>query len=531
MFKRIISSLLLAVLLLTCTACKNNKETLTDSQNTLSTYESVVVESVISEETKSEEISSETSEESKTSSKNNSSNVTTVSKETSKNTNASTPATSSKKPDSSKAPNSSSAPVSSSKAPASSVQSSTPSSKPTSTSSTDSHKHNYTDGSCTEPVKCTTCGYIKSEAEGHLYQNGHCIWCFESEEGFIKYYPSKSISFTLDDLNKIFAQSYTKPKNVIFMIGDGMGPNDITIAEKFGTGLKDYGFAFNKIPHNGFATTDSLDGTTDSAASATALATGTKTKNQYVGVDKDGNTLTNITEIAREYGKKVGVVTNDPMTGATPAAFLAHKISRADEDGIITSALNFTPDVYVGSRPESLKNAKEHLLEKYLVTNELNTINQILNTDNGAKKPYVGFLNGGYSNLHNYVSIALTRLKNENGFFLMIENTAADKAGHSNDMQDKIDAIKILDDAVITVLDFMKDNPDTLLIITSDHETGGVQLPAEGEKPSDALFTTTGHTSTNVRVFCLGYGSEYFNGKTVDNTDIAKFAISAVKGE
>ncbi len=397
---------------------------------------------------------------------------------------------------------------------------------------TASHTHNYTAGSCTEPVKCTICGHIKEEASGHYYQNGNCIWCFVAEDGFIKYYPSKTISFSLDDLNKIFSQSYKKPKNVIFMIGDGMGPNDITIAEKFGKGLKDYGFAFNKIPHNGLAVTDSLDGTTDSAASATALATGTKTKNGYVGVDKDGNSLTNVTEIAREYGKKVGVVTNDPMTGATPAAFLAHKISRGDEDGIITSALNFTPDVYIGAKPESLKNAKEHLLEKYLVTNELNSINQILNADNEFKKPYVGFLHGGYGNLQHYVSIALTRLKNDNGFFLMIENTAADKAGHNQDISGKIEAIKIFDDAVITVLDFMKDNPDTLLIITSDHETGGVRLPAEGEQPSDSLFTSNGaHTATNVKVFALGYGAEYFNNKTVDNTDIAKFAISAVKGE
>ena len=80
------------------------------------------------------------------------------------------------------------------------------------------------------------------------------------------------------------------------------------------------------------------------------------------------------------------------------------------------------------------------------------------------------------------------------------------------------------------MLNFMKNNPDTLLIITSDHETGGVRLPSEGEAVTNALFSTSNHTSTDVKIFALGYGAEYFNGTTVDNTDVAKFVINAVKG-
>ena len=113
----------------------------------------------------------------------------------------------------------------------------------------------------------------------------------------------------------------------------------------------------------------------------------------------------------------------------------------------------------------------------------------------------------------------------------MVEGAGTDTAGHNNLMDAKMSNVATFERAIAVVLKFMKENPDTLLIITSDHETGGVQLPAEGEQPSNDLFTSESHTGVNVRVFALGYGAEYFYGKTVDNTDIAKFAISAIKGE
>lgn len=113
----------------------------------------------------------------------------------------------------------------------------------------------------------------------------------------------------------------------------------------------------------------------------------------------------------------------------------------------------------------------------------------------------------------------------------MIENTATDDAGHSNYIDGKINGVVNFDKAISVVLKFMKENPDTLLIITSDHETGGVQLPDDGAQPDKSLFTSEDHTATNVRVFAVGYGAEYFKDKTVDNTDIANFAIKAVKGK
>ena len=484
MLKKILACGMLIVIILTATACKSSKDTYSGYSVYDDAYESIL------------NISNETSENSQDSD----------STQTSSKTSTNSALQSSEKTNSTSSQNNS--------------------------SNADSHKHNYTDGSCTEPSKCTVCGDIKTEAQGHYYVNGNCIWCYKTEEGFIKYYPVAVPEFTLAELNDIFSQEYVKPKNVIFMIGDGMGPNDIIITEKFGKNLADYGLAFNRIPNNGFAiTTNVLGETTDSAASATALATGTKTKNGYVGLDKDGNKLKNISETAKECGKKVGIVTNDGLAGATPSAFISHSISRGNEFELVSGALSLKPDVYVGGRPGCLTNAREDLIEDFLVTTELTTINKILNTDLESKKPYLGFFSGVQNNLDLYTKIALTKLQNENGFFLMVENTTTDSAGHSNNVQGKIDAVKIFDKTFKVVLDFVKDNPDTLLIITSDHETGGLQLPEGDAQPTDDLFTTTWHSSTPVKVFALGYGSEYFNGKTVDNTDIAKFAISAVKGE
>ena len=134
------------------------------------------------------------------------------------------------------------------------------------------------------------------------------------------------------------------------------------------------------------------------------------------------------------------------------------------------------------------------------------------------------------NNLAQCAEVALKRLKNDNGFFLMIESSGTDKFGHKNNMSGKLNSVVTLDRTVAAVLKFMEKNPDTLLLITSDHETGGVKLP-EGDEDLKDLLTLTEHTATPVRVFAVGEGSEYFSGKTVDNTDIAKFLIKAIKGE
>ena len=238
-------------------------------------------------------------------------------------------------------------------------------------------------------------------------------------------------------------------------------------------------------------------------------------------------------------GKKVGIVTDDLMTGATPTAFTVHNASRNNTGELINAMVQFTPDVLIGKDYMNTygpldDTSRPIFNDTYLVAKDFDKFQKVLDTDPTCQKPFMGFLNG-YSSVASYqlaqaAQVAFKRLQNDKGFFLMIESCGTDKYGANNNMTGKLNSVVTLDRAVAAALLFMQDNPDTLLIVTSDHETGGVQIPAEGADP-DTAFTTKEHTDAPVRVFALGAGAEYFHNKTVDNTDIAKFVIDALRGE
>lgn len=366
---------------------------------------------------------------------------------------------------------------------------------------------------------CTACG--DTQADG---------WYTEGE-----------ITISKRQVQKIIASDFYAPKNVIFIIGDGMGPNDITLAEENVNGVYDFGLVLNQIENHGLAITKSANAeVTDSAASGTALATGVKTNNGYIGKDVDGNDLKNMAEIAREKGKKVGIITDEDLSGATPTAFVAHNISRDNSKELANAMVEFKPDVlmckdYTSTSALLEGNARKIFDSEYLVAKDFRRYKETLDTDPDCTKPFFGFLDGFSTvasyNLAQCAEVAFKRLQNDNGFFLLIESSGTDKYGHKNNITGKLNSVVTLDRTVAAALKFMKNNPDTLLIITSDHETGVVKLPeSDSDKLSD-LLTVTEHTATPVRVFAVGKGTEYFKDKTVDNTDIAKFIISAIKGE
>lgn len=355
------------------------------------------------------------------------------------------------------------------------------------------------------------------------------------------WYSTSGITITEEQVQRIVNGEFTTPKNVIVIIGDGMGPNDITLAEERAKGVYDFGLVLNKIKNHGLATTYSAShNVTDSAASGTALATGVKTTNGYIGKDPDGNDLKNMVEIAREQNKKIGIITDEDIAGATPSAFVVHNISRDNRSELASAMIKFKPDVLMSQDHNGTmfildEEGRQIFDNAYLVAKDFKRFNSVLDTDPNCEKPFWGFLDGfstaASDNLAQCAEVALKRLQNENGFFLMIESAGTDKFGHRNDMMGKINSVVTLDRTVAAVLKFMEENPDTLLLITSDHETGGVQLPVTGEESLSDLLTVTEHTATPVRVFAVGKGTEYFSGKTVDNTDIAKFLIKAIKGE
>lgn len=352
--------------------------------------------------------------------------------------------------------------------------------------------------------------------------------------------PKTEINVTQKQVQKIINGNFTAPKNVIVIIGDGMGPNDITLAEQNLDSVYDFGLVLNQIENHGLATTHSADADiTDSAASGTALSTGVKTNNSYIGKDPNGNDLKTMAELAREKGKKVGIITDEDLSGATPTAFVTHNISRSNSKELANSMVAFKPDVlmckdYTGTSALLEGDARHIFDNEYLVAKDFRRFKETLATDPENAKPFFGFLDGfstvASDNLALCAEVAFDRLKNDNGFFIMIESSGTDKYGHKNNINGKLNSVVTLDRTVVAALKFMENNPDTLLVITSDHETGGVKLPQGDEKLTD-LLTVTEHTATPVRVFAVGKGTEYFKGKTVDNTDIAKFLISAINGQ
>lgn len=363
--------------------------------------------------------------------------------------------------------------------------------------------------------------------------------CGNSEpEGW---YTEGDITITKREAQKIITGEFETPKNVIFIIADGMGPNDITLAQKHATGLYDFGLVLNLIENHGLATTHSAsDKITDSAAAATALSTGVKTNNSYIGKDVDGNDLKTMAETAREAGKKVGIITDEELSGATPTAFTVHNISRDNRNELINSMVKFKPNVlmavdYTGVSIALDSDANKIFKEECIVAKDFEHFKEVLDTDPQNQKSFIGFLDGystvASNNLAQCAEVAFKRLKNDNGFFLMIESSGTDKYGHRNNITGKLNSVVTLDRTVAAALKFIKNNPDTLLVITSDHETGGVKLPETEKYFLSDMLTVTEHTDTPVRVFAVGKGSEYFKDKTVDNTDIAKFLINSIKGE
>lgn len=385
----------------------------------------------------------------------------------------------------------------------------------------------------------SACGE-KKEEETTSKPNGNKVNVANNAK-YNGWYTEGEIKITKDQATKIINGKFTAPKNIIVIIGDGMGPNDITLAKEHADGVYDFGLVLNQIKNHGLATTHSAsDDVTDSAASGTALSTGQKTNNGYIGKDVNGNDIMTMAETARAAGKKVGIITDEVISGATPTAFTVHNISRSNTAELINSMIKFKPDVLMGEDYDSVfmtmdEETRAIFNDEYLVAKDFKRFKTVLDTDKDCQKPFLGFLEGYSSiasyNLANCAEVALKRLKNDKGFFLMIESAGTDKYGHGNDIQGKLNSVVTLDRTVAAALKFMEKNPDTLLIITSDHETGGVKLMDENTKYLSDLLTVTEHTATPVRVFGVGKGTEYFKNKTVDNTDIAKFIIKVIKGE
>jgi len=317
--------------------------------------------------------------------------------------------------------------------------------------------------------------------------------------------------------------------NVILMIGDGMGLPVVfaamTVSEK--------PLNIQRCTTNGLQTNFSADQyITDSGASGTAIATGTKTLNGSVGVDAQGNPVRTILEIADENGFATGLVSTSSLTHATPASFIAHQSNRGNYELIASDFLKTDIDVMIGggldhfSKREDKLNLTDDLKEKgYTVTTTLDE------TLNSTAQKLAGFtapvhnpyrLKGRGKMLPQSTRKAIDILsKSKEGFFLMVEGSQIDWAAHANAADTLIDEVLDFDEAIGIALDFAENDGHTLVVVTADHETGGVTL-VSGDINSHSVklnFATKDHTALMPVVFAYGPGSTDFAG-IYDNTDI-----------
>jgi len=335
-----------------------------------------------------------------------------------------------------------------------------------------------------------------------------------------------------------------QPKNIIFLIGDGMGLAHIT-----GAKIEKGTLAMERAKTIGLFTTSSLnDPVTDSAAAGTALATGYKTDNDVIGQFPDGTNLKNLMEYARENGRSTGLVVTSIICHATPAAFSAHHKARYHYDTISEQQINagfevligggwnnLYPRTFAGSKRKDDKDLMKELRKKMPVVTSINALRKT-----GKPGRLAAILAGGHLELASQRAYNLGELtrkaieilnQNNKGFVLMVEGSQIDLASHANDGRRVIDEVIDFDTAVKEALDFAEADGSTLVVITADHETGGFSLPMKSiennlvVKPS---FSSDNHTASMVPLFAHGPASENFSG-TYDIRDVGRKLIELVK--
>jgi len=312
------------------------------------------------------------------------------------------------------------------------------------------------------------------------------------------------------------------PKNIIFLIGDGMGLSQVT------AGLISQRDALNleRCRVIGLCKTNSADNLiTDSAAGATAFSTGKKTYNGAIGVDMDTLPLVTIIEIAEQKGLATGLVATSSITHATPASFIAHQKNRYMDEEIAADFLKTEIDVFIGGGKKFFeqRSDQQNLLDQlksngYSVATGMDEINAVSEGKLAgfvADEHPVPVLEGRGQQLAEITMKAIQILnQNYKGFFLMAEGSQIDWGGHANNSEYIISEMQDFDYTVGKVLDFAEADGETLVIITADHETGGYGIVGGDLEAGEveARFLSNQHTATIVPVFAFGPGSETFSG-------------------
>ncbi|WP_437371787.1 alkaline phosphatase [Maribacter litoralis] len=329
--------------------------------------------------------------------------------------------------------------------------------------------------------------------------------------------------------NSVFSEVYypsfksdkaqRSPKNIILMIGDGNGLTQISSAVLANNGA----LSLTQIKSIGLIKTQSADDfTTDSAGAGTAIATGEKTNNRAIGTNVDGEPIPNLTEILSKKGFSTGIITSDEITGATPSSFFAHRTDRGMAREIASDLQTSQLKLFISQPTSTVKNIED---TGFVMKTDINTIASSTELKIGAwfntdKKDLSGYI----QNLALATKNGISYLNKEKPFFLMVEGAKIDSYGHANDIEGVVTESISFDRAVAEAIKFADADQNTLVVITADHETGGLTIPQGnvGLHEIEADFTTNDHTGVMVPVFAYGPMSQEFQGVYENNEIFAK---------
>ena len=337
----------------------------------------------------------------------------------------------------------------------------------------------------------------------------------------------KALSFLSLIALSFFALAQSEVKNVILLIGDGMG-----LAQSYAAYLaNDKSLSIYTMPYTGLSITSCADReVTDSGAGGTAIATGHKANYKAIGLDENNISHPSLLKIAKQYGKSTAIVCSCDLTHATPAAFVANVKNRDLQEQIALSYLEEYCDIALGGGAERFtskgRKDKLNLIDSLAKRGYAVVYSQDELSKCESEKIFGLFAEGHLPEaskrdgvMQQYMLKALEQLdKNPNGFFMMLEGSRIDMEAHLNKYDAMVEETLDFDRCVAIALDFAKRKGNTLVVVTADHETGGLTLPAKGSKTQDK-WTTLNHTGVPVPIYSFGPGAENFT-RVMQNTDI-----------
>ena len=300
------------------------------------------------------------------------------------------------------------------------------------------------------------------------------------------------------------ATGFAQPKYIFYFIGDGMGPSHVLATELYlgelqGVIGRPQKMVFTQFPESAFVTTFSAsNGVTDSAASGTALSTGSKTSNGRIGTDADGNNVYSVARVAKNAGLAVGIATTVCINHATPSAFYAHSASRHYYNEIAQWMLEADYDFYAGGDAKCTTEQRNDLYARaekqgYTIARGYDDYKakagkaekmMLYQKDVAEEVPYAIDRTSEDITLAQITKAGIDFLskKNDDGFFLMVEGGKIDYASHRDDAATLIHEMLDFNAAIEEAYEFYKNHKDeTLIIVTADHETGGIVLGYTGD--------------------------------------------------